>query len=293
MKTTLLLLQRSSYDLSREILWNEHRQRGYVIRDPANSDELLYLTNSEYMKLLRVMLSNESLIEVIATPRDTPASIVRKFPDPKDQTPKLRVLREFLFNTNPNWKVKDSMIDIRGNPDSFLPIYYKHIISWLNLRPSKKITRSIYKLGKHFSRIISKNGMATTILRMKISTIVVLKYIGGEKVTSTQDLGLRIRLTAGLPAALPHPLRLIIRQRSIPLTRVLVTLLYSYKGLIAEYKPPSLATIIAPKMIFPPKTEKNMYTAASHFFKWMVDTNPGKVKYIRTIPNILIHQSPF
>jgi hypothetical protein len=157
----------------------------------------------------------------------------------------------------------------------------------LNLRPSKKITRSIYKLGKHFSRIISKNGMATTILRMKISTIVVLKYIGGEKVTSTQDLGLRIRLTAGLPAALPHPLRLIIRQRSIPLTRVLVTLLYSYKGLIAEYKPPSIATIIAPRMVFPPKTEKNMCTAALHFFKWVVDTNPGKVKYIRTIPNIL------
>jgi hypothetical protein len=285
MKTNLILLQRSSYDLSKEILWNEHRQRGYVIRDPANTDELLYLTNSEYMKLLRVMLSNESLIEVIATPRDTPDSINRKYPDPTDKTPKRAVLKEFLFNTNPNWRVKDSMIDIRGNPDTFLLIYYKHIISWLNLKPSKLITRSYRKLAKSFSLIIKANGMATAILRMKISTIVVLKYLAGEKVTSTQDLGMRIRLRAGLPATLPYPLRLIIRQKSVPLTRVLITVLYSYKGFVSDYKTPSLATVVAPKAIFSPKTLLRLGQAADLFFKDIISKHT--IKYIRPIPDVL------
>jgi hypothetical protein len=283
MKTSLLLLQRSSYDLSREILWNEHRQRGYVIRDPANTDELLYLTNSEYMKLLRVMLSNESLVECIATPRDTPESIIRKFPEPSGKTPKRAVLREFLFNTNPTWHVKDSMIDIRGNPSSFLSTYYRHIISWLNLKPSKLITRSFSKLAEHYGRIVKVNGMATAILRLKISTIVVLKYLGGEKVVSTQDLGLRIRLRHGLPASLPHPLRQILRQKSVPLTRVLITVLYSYKGFVSDYKQPSLATIVAKRAVFSPKTLLRLDQAAKLFFERTVAC--GTVKYIRPIPN--------
>jgi hypothetical protein len=284
MKTSLLLLQRSSYDLSRDILWNEHRQRGYVIRDPANSDELLYLTNSEYMKLLRVMLSNENLIEVIATPRDTPDSVNRKFPEPSGKTPKRVVLKEFLFNTNSNWRVKDSMIDIRGNPNSFLSVYYKHIISWLNLKPSKKIAGSMNRLAKTYGRISKDNGMSTTILRLKISTIVVLKYLGGEKMKSTQSLGMRIRLTAGLPASLPYPLRMIIRQKSVPLTRVIISVLYSYKGLMADYKSPSVATIVAPKFDIKPKTLLRLNQAAQLFFK--DTTAKGTVKYIRTIPDI-------
>ena len=83
MKTSFLNLQRSVQDLAQEISWAEHKRKGYIIRDPANSDELLYLTEGEYNKLIRVMLSNETTLEVIATPRDTPISITRKFFPPK------------------------------------------------------------------------------------------------------------------------------------------------------------------------------------------------------------------
>jgi hypothetical protein len=83
MKLSTVLLQRSLYELSRDISWSDHKRKGYVIRDPADADELLYVSESEYNKLIRVMLSNEASIDVIATPRDTPASIARKFPDPK------------------------------------------------------------------------------------------------------------------------------------------------------------------------------------------------------------------
>jgi hypothetical protein len=82
MKFTNILNQRSLYDLSKDISWAEHKRKGYIIRDPANSDELLYLTESEYNKLIRVMLSNETSLDVISTPRDSPISISMKFPGP-------------------------------------------------------------------------------------------------------------------------------------------------------------------------------------------------------------------
>jgi hypothetical protein len=194
------------------------------------------------------MLSNESLLEVIATPRDTPESIARKFPEsPSNKTPKRAVLKEFLFNSNPSWKIKDSMIDIRGNPNSFIPTYYKHIISWLNLKPGKVITRSMYTLGIELGSCVKNNGISTAILRLKISTIVILKYLGGEKVSTTQDLGMRIRLRHGLPVFIPYPLRFLLRNKNTNYIIVILSVLYSYKGLVADHKLPSLSTIVAPR----------------------------------------------
>lgn len=286
MKLTLLLLQRTSYDLSREILWNEHRQKGYVIRDPNNSDELMYLTSSEYMKLTRVMLSNESLIEVIATPRDNPESIARKFPEDSTKTPKRAVLKEFLFNSNPLWRISDSMIDIRRNTSNFHPTYFKHIVSWLNLKPSRVILKAMYGLGKHYDLIAKANGLSTMVMRLKISTIVVLKYLGGEKVTSTQSLGMRITLRNGLPESLPLPLRTLIRTKSVPYTRAILSVLYSYKGLVADYKPAKLGTIVAPflrlkmsevnKLVFDTSSlSYQKHTIPSENVMYSTDMNPG------------------
>lgn len=244
MRTSVTLFQKSSYDLAREISWSKHGGNHYCIRDPANSDSLLYLNEGQYNKLIRVMLSSDVTIEVIATPVDTQESINRKFPE-STKTPKQVVLRQFLFNLVPSWKVKGSMISLDGNIKSFLPIYYKHIISWLGLKPGKLITKSIWKLSGKVSNYHEKHGINHVILRLKISTIVILKYLGGEKVSNTQSLGMRIRLRHGLPAMLPYPLRFLLRSKNLAYTRVLVSLFYSYKGLSGVYNDPSFSTIVA------------------------------------------------
>lgn len=109
------LYQRSSYELSRDISWSQHSSRGYVLRDPMNKDELLYLTPGEYQKLVSVALTTHESIEVIATPRDTPASIARKFPAPSEghTTPIESMGRgetSWLFPMLPGWARKGSMI---------------------------------------------------------------------------------------------------------------------------------------------------------------------------------------
>jgi len=254
MKFSSVLLQRSLFELSRDLSWAEHKRKGYVIRDPADADELLYLSESEYNKLIRVMMSNESSLDVIATPRDNPASILRKFPDPKSkgstESPLMgssEFTRDFMFDLIPGWIIKDSMIEFERNFDKFFPQYYKTIISWLGMKSSLVNTRAVWKLGKQFDLIKRTRGINDVILRLKISSICILKYLSKESLKTTQPLGQRIKLINGLPASLPSSLRRLIRSGSINYIRVLISLFASYKGFKGIYKAPDMSSITAPR----------------------------------------------
>lgn len=249
MKPTLVCLQRSLQDLAHDISWAEHKRKGYIIRDPANSDELLYLTESEYNKLIRVMLSNETTLDVIATPRDTPISITKKFFPPKAGESPLRggisFDRDFIINILPGWVLKESMIEFKRNFKSFLPTYYSSILSWLGIKSSKTNSRLVRRIGLDYDRILRTRGINQVILRLKVSSIAVMQYLSGRPMRSTQDLGLRVKLIHGLPAYLPCNLRNLIRERNINYIRVITSLLHSYKALKGKYGAPDLSSITA------------------------------------------------
>jgi len=254
MKVTFLLFQRSHYELSRDISWAEHTKKGYIIRDPVNSNELLYLTESEYNKLLRVMLSNESSLDVIATPRDTPMSVLRKFPDLSKEGQKSPFIvstekfsKDFLFDLIPGWKLKESMISVEGNFDLFILSYYNHILGWMGMKSSSVNKIFIRKLGKQFALLLKTRGINQVILIMKITSICILQYISGNPMSHTQELGQRIKLINGLPAFLPINMRRLLRTGNILYTRVLVSLFSSYKGLVGKYGKPDLSSITAPR----------------------------------------------
>jgi hypothetical protein len=133
------------------------------------------------------------------------------------------------------------MILIEGNFDKFIPLYYKHIISWLGLKSSRVNTRLVGKLGKHFGLIHQSRGINQVITRLKISSIAVLQYISGNPLTTTQELGQRVKLVAGLPAFLPTTLRTMIRSKNLSYIRVIVSLLHAYKGLQGTYKDPYMS----------------------------------------------------
>lgn len=263
---SMILSQRSIIDLSREISWSEHRAKPYVIRDPNNPDEILHLTVGEYNKLSRVMLSNELTLEVIATPRDTPSSILKKFPTdekssakspfstdnkPSEGNPLFFEAGWFasnkLFNLTSGWHIRDSMIAFKRNFKHFIPHYYSNIISWMGLRrPARSFYQNFILLSKAFDHNRNYRGLQDTINKMKISSIVVLQYIAGNRLSSTENLGQRIKLIHGLPAILPLQLRHIVRTGSTSQIRVLLTVLSSFKGFSGTYSKPSFETITAP-----------------------------------------------
>lgn len=254
MKIFFPLFQRSIEDLSKDISWAEHNKKGYVIRDPMSPDDLLYLSEGEYKKLVRIAISNETTLDVIVTPKDTPVTVQNRFPSlSKDNSEKSPFSfgergfpRDFIINLIPGWKLKESMIEIERNFGPFLPIYYKNIISWLGHKSSRVNYQLMLRLGNFFNVIFKTRGINQVILIMKISSIVILQYIGGNPMENTEELGQRVKLIHGLPAHLPSNFRRLIRSGNVLYQRIFITLYHSYKGLKGVYGSPDLSSIQAP-----------------------------------------------
>lgn len=88
-------------------------------------------------------------------------------------------------------------------------------------------------------------GWKGVVLRLKISSIVIRKFISGEKLQSTTELGLRLRLTNGLPAWLPLTARNAIRARQAFWIRFWIMFCDLYRSLSFPWKSPDLSTITA------------------------------------------------
>jgi len=263
MKASLYLNQRSLFELSRDISWAEHNKKGYIIRDPANSDELLYLSESDYNKLIRVMLSNNTSIDVIATPRDTPISVSRRFPGADKASTESpfkmgqRFSRDFMFNLLPGWILKESMITFNRNIKSFFPSYYKTILSWMGHKSSRANSKLVRVIGLHLETIEKTRGINQLILYLKISSIAVMQYLAGTPLSSTEELGQRVKLINGLPAFLPSQIRYLIRSRNIVYIRALTSVLHSYKAIVGKYGEPNLDSISAPRFHLPKDGSRN------------------------------------
>jgi hypothetical protein len=87
------------------------------------------------------------------------------------------------------------------------------------------------------------SGFRGVVLRLKVSAIVIRKFISGEKLTSTQSLGLRIRLVNGLPKWLPRQAREAIRARNVFWIRFWLTFCDLYRSLTFPWSGPDLSTI--------------------------------------------------
>jgi len=162
MKATLILMQRSNLDLVSEIDWTLHHDQGYVVRDPNSLDDLLYLTESEYKRLVRIALSNEVHIAVLARPKDDAASVRARLTksDSGTSVPKIPLILEDLGSTRfrlmnliPGWKISDSMIQIKRNFNQFIPSVYRNANSWLGIAQSQTHFSDVWKLSNYFDNI--------------------------------------------------------------------------------------------------------------------------------------------
>lgn len=55
-----------------QVDWNLQRRRPYVVSDPFDPDNLLYMTDKDYQILLRTALSNNEQLVVICRPGSVP-----------------------------------------------------------------------------------------------------------------------------------------------------------------------------------------------------------------------------
>jgi hypothetical protein len=240
----------------------------YIVVDPNNNGVLIYLREKEYNRMVISSIANDITIIVIATPDDTKETIQSRFPD--STTPNIEFLVSRitkLVSLIPGWEIKDSMIYFKRNFKYFIPYYYNDIITWLGIPSSTESRRAVDSLNKKLTRYFTFRGVNNLILVMKISSIVVLKYLGNEHLTSTQSLGQRIKLVHGLPAFFPPTIRKWIRDGSIKHIRVIMTLLYSFKAIRGKWGLPDVSSIQAAPFMLLERFEQELLDTRSLFFK--------------------------
>jgi hypothetical protein len=111
---------------------------------------------------------------------------------------------------------------------------------------SSPLLGEVWKLATHFQKIIRINKLGYFCTYFKVSTIVILSYLGGIPLTTTTQLGLRVGLSNGLPSYLPRRWRALIRSRSLPHMRLILSITALYRSFSTTYKEPDFSKISTP-----------------------------------------------
>jgi hypothetical protein len=134
----------------------------------------------------------------------------------------------------------NSMVQLQErNFQPLLVLWFNTVRFWLGLGKSQPQTQLLQSMWK----ILRSHGALFLVKRLKTSLIIVNKFIGGEVLTSSDELGNRMRLAHGLPQWLPISLRILLRNRSTKGIRFVASVLNSYKGIKASNPLPDLSTI--------------------------------------------------
>lgn len=225
----------------------------YVVVDPLDPDGILYLSSREYKDLVRVCLSNDTMLEVLHRPGQ-PRPILSS--EDEDSSPKIpptprssRLSKRFLGTLArmfPNFNEENGMVSLNeGNFVKFVLRWGSCLIFWsgLTVSPRKGILQSF---ASKLFMIYKKHGVNYTITLLKASLVVVLQYLAGSPATSLRSLGVPRKCIHGLPAWLPRSFRSEIRKGNVRWIRIILSLLNMYKGIKGNYPDVPLDTICAP-----------------------------------------------
>jgi prophage antirepressor-like protein len=269
-----------NHKLFPKVDWERVASGEYAVVDPGNPGSILYLSEQDYIILVRVAITSNRTIKVLAGPsdkepsNDSTQSPSQNSPHPKPTSPwgdllnlgskqtsqgrrgRRRLLN--LFNTRlesflSKHKVSQStsfgskavsMVGLTvGNTCKWFTSWHD-TVSWWSRGSSMSTVQAVEanSFGLRLSRVLKNNGVNHLISRLKIMLFTVNAFLGGRKLKSTADLGYRIRLTNGLPQMLPLFVRNGIRMGSKHYIHIWTSMLFSYKGILGTWKEPDLAS---------------------------------------------------
>lgn len=282
--TTSSLHQLPNHRLYHLIDWDKIEAGSYAVVDPVNPGSILYLSEQDYIVMIRVSITSNRTMKVLAMPGDTPVINKTSTPsssdDPSSKSPpspsgketfahpyleglasgnqksgttRARKRLQNLFNSLMQKYIKKTRKgSIRNTETSMITLSYGNVGKWFNQwhdlvsywtrgKPISTVAAAERNsFGLRLRLLVRNNGTMALITRFKIMLFVVFSYLGGKKLTSTQDLGMRIRLINGLPALLPLYVRNGIRSHNRHFIHTWTSMLFSYKGIMGTWKIPNL-----------------------------------------------------
>jgi hypothetical protein len=147
-------------------------------------------------------------------------------------------------NSESKAKYENLVVVTEGN---LLPLFASWAFSlWARiegLRTDQHHRSEIRLFSEYLLGLLRRHGISHLILRLKVLLFVVNSFAAGTKLRSTQDLGIRVRLTNGLPQCLPTSVRLRIRNHNLKTIRLWSSILYVYKAMSGPHLPPKFSLI--------------------------------------------------
>jgi hypothetical protein len=258
--------------------WDLQAQRPYVIVDPYDPRGLLYLSRGEYLLQSRVSLANDLTLMVVARPGDLPpvpssqnSPLLKKghqgstsfFQNRSNRLSWKEFVRLRRFATL-NVKVRDGMVIV--SPDSIeraVIVWARQLFHYSGVTAPERRLPGLYALARTMRTVLRNNGALILTKRLKIALFSVYSYLSGNPLKTTEALGLRIRLTNGLPVMIPTAHRKLIREGNLMWIRIWVSILNIYRSFNVKAPDPETAykTIRKPLPAFMPNFDKFAYFA--------------------------------
>jgi hypothetical protein len=257
--TSCTLLQLPNHPLYPGVDWGKVGGGYYAVVDPMDENGILYLSDKEYKIQVRVSVSQDSQLSVLARPGDTQMQGGTPDKTSIDPTKQNSPTKEELgLVVRKNYPIAE-----RPYAPSFIGWYYSElekfrretdclvepsdrnlmalVLHWgldLNIRaggqlkPQPALDAALLELGKSLVNILVTRGRTALILKMKNTLFFINRWLAGSQNDNPFLLGEPVGLArSGLPRILPIYLRRAIGSKNTRLIRVVQSIFKAYSAL--------------------------------------------------------------
>nr|WBU98342.1 RNA-dependent RNA polymerase [Rhizophagus clarus mitovirus 4] len=278
--TSGLLMQRPNHILYKSIDWSRVDAGNFACVDPVDPHAILYLSEKEYKVQMRVSLSQDITLVILARPGDTPVSQSQTSSSKSDSDAKppktppthvqfgtqgkssfwKRFLNFHLSNLRALAKGSSVRTKRQSRQDASVSVELSSIVLktlipyWgldLNFRlggeltPPRALVQDLRVFANSLARILESSGPNFLIQKMKNTLFVLNKYLAGTRATDPFLLEPPVGLSNnGIPALIPLGLRRLIGKNHTPTIRMVVSLLNAFRAFEGSHKPQGLETIL-------------------------------------------------
>lgn len=302
--TTAVLQYLPKHRLFLSIDWDRVGNDEYAVVDPLVPSRILYLSEQDYIIMVRQSWTNNRSLKVLASPGDSPdsaptssSSSLKKSPYYNSPTgfvvsgiaPGSRLFSRlsYLFHSSfKDWVRQDeengnTMIVLTDRNVRSVINRWHNLVSWWSrgrlLSTLAATERNSFSFKIAF--LYRCNGINYLIQYMKGCLYAVNAFLSGRKLSSDDIPGdVRISLRHGLPAILPNHVRIGIRQRNNHFIHTWCSVLNAYKAFQGVYGPvsDSLKTIVQPHPLLDEKPEFIFLVTFARVVFWkMINKFPG------------------
>jgi hypothetical protein len=241
--------QNNNHVLFPKINWDMVAAGFYAVVNPAPGGQaILYISQREMNKMVRVALSQDTSLIILASPGDTPPTSDQPSstsPFSYKNSSRTGALLPSSWNDGRSWAVSElrSLCEENESGDISVPLtaetlstlipYWGHMASYRAGGPkasTNSLKVDLWSITKSYIHLLSHHGPQYVILRMKVSLFLMYRRLAQQPGQNAWLLGTPVGLaTCGLPKIIPRNLRANVLRGDLRTIRILGTVFSGYK----------------------------------------------------------------